>query len=94
VCYGGGTGASPSPERAGRAGRLHRGRVTIDGVLDEPVWSTAPIVGDFVQRDPAEGQPSTERTEVRVLYTASAVYFGITAYDSGALADCRDRASP
>src|SRR5262245_66501843 len=40
----------------------------IDGVLDEAVWKTATPIDKFVQQEPREGQPATDRTEVRGLY--------------------------
>src|SRR6266487_3777515 len=54
----------------------------VDGSLSDPVWQTARLVSDFRQREPNEGEPATERTEVRILYTRHAVYFGIHCYDS------------
>jgi len=33
---------------------------TIDGRLDDEVWSRAPVAGNFVQREPNYGQPSSE----------------------------------
>ena len=42
--------------------------IRIDGVLDEAAWSTARLVDTFIQQEPNEGQPATDRTEVRVLY--------------------------
>ncbi len=54
----------------------------LDGTLDDPLWKTAKPITDFHQREPYEGQPPTERTEVRVLYTRHAVYFGVHCYDS------------
>ena len=42
--------------------------ITIDGVLDEPIWSSAPKIGDLIQRQPAPGRPPTERTDVTLLY--------------------------
>ncbi|MBI3940916.1 MAG: carbohydrate binding family 9 domain-containing protein [Acidobacteria bacterium] len=56
--------------------------IHLDGVLDEPAWAEAPIATDFLQRLPREGQPATERTEVRALYDATALYFGVKAFDS------------
>ena len=58
--------------------------VTLDGNLDEPAWQAARISLGFVQKDPQEGEPSTERTEFRVLYTATTLYIGIVCYDSNA----------
>jgi uncharacterized protein DUF5916 len=54
----------------------------LDGTLDDPVWQSAIPITDFRQREPYEGQPTTEKTEVRIVYTRHAVYFGIHCYDS------------
>jgi hypothetical protein len=56
--------------------------VTIDGVLDEGVWSRAALIDGFWQYEPADGRRAADRTEVRVWYSPDALYFGITAYDS------------
>ena len=56
--------------------------VVLDGDLDEPVWQTAPIALGFIQRDPQQGQPSTEKTEFRILYNATTIYIGVVCYDS------------
>jgi len=58
--------------------------VTLDGNLDEQAWQEAPISLGFVQRDPQEGAESSERTEFRVLYTATTIYIGVICYDSDA----------
>jgi hypothetical protein len=54
----------------------------LDGTLDDPLWQLAKPITDFRQREPHEGEPATEKTEVRILYTRNAVYFGIHCYDS------------
>jgi uncharacterized protein DUF5916 len=54
----------------------------LDGTLDDPLWQSARPIRDFRQQEPYEGQPATEPTEVRVLYTRHAVYFGIRCFDS------------
>ena len=53
----------------------------IDGSLDDSVWQLATPATGFTQRDPAEGQPESERTEIRVLYDDDALYFGCKFYD-------------
>jgi len=53
----------------------------IDGRLDDGVWARAAVISGFVQREPFEGRPSSERTEVRILYDASALYIGAWLYD-------------
>jgi len=62
--------------------RASPGTPEIDGRLDDAAWQRAQPISDFVQRDPNEGEPATERTEVRVLYDDGALYVGIRAYDS------------
>ncbi len=54
----------------------------LDGTLDDPLWQSAKPISDFRQREPYEGGLPTEKTEVRILYTRHAVYFGIHCYDS------------
>src|SRR5439155_4393965 len=56
----------------------------IDGLLDEPAWSLAQPATEFLQQQPTEGAPSSERTEVRVLFDDKNIYFGIRAFDSDA----------
>jgi hypothetical protein len=55
---------------------------TVDGdVLGDPAWSGASPITGFWQTTPDEGQPATEETEVRVLYTAGTLYIGVVCYD-------------
>src|SRR5687768_979410 len=56
--------------------------ITLDGSLDEEAWQRAPLATGFVQQDPAVGRPVSERTEVRVLLDESALYFGVSCFDS------------
>jgi len=53
----------------------------VDGRLDEPVWQRAAPIGRFVQREPTEGSEPSEDTDVRVLYTDSALYIGVLCHD-------------
>ena len=55
---------------------------TIDGdVLGDPVWAAVVPVSGFRQSAPDEGQPATERTEVRVVFTGDTIFFGVVCYD-------------
>lgn len=54
----------------------------LDGTLNDPLWQSAKPITEFRQREPHEGETATEKTEVRILYTRHAVYFGILCYDS------------
>jgi hypothetical protein len=57
--------------------------VTLDGRLDEAVWRDAPPITHFTQTDPREGQPVTQPTQVRLLYTQDALYVGAVMRDTG-----------
>lgn len=54
----------------------------IDGRLDEPIWATAAVATDFVQRRPNPGANARQKTEARVLYDDDAVYVGLRLYDA------------
>lgn len=56
--------------------------IQVDGRLDEADWRRAPAATDFTQREPDEGRPATQRTEVRFLYDRSALYIGARMYDT------------
>ena len=56
--------------------------IRLDGVLDDEVWQRARPVTGFVQAEPREGQPATERTEVRVAFDGDNLYIGAYLYDS------------
>jgi hypothetical protein len=57
------------------------GGITIDGRLDEEGWAKATPITQFTQVDPKEGEPSTQRTEVRFLYDGDALYVGARMYE-------------
>src|SRR5437016_1774370 len=58
-----------------------REQIIIDGRLDDAAWKDAQPITDFHQQLPDEGKPPTERTEIRILYDASAIYIGARMYD-------------
>lgn len=62
---------------------IHRlsGAPVIDGKLDDPVWQEGNLLGGFIQIDPGEGQPASEKTEAYVGYDSHNLYFGIRCYD-------------
>jgi hypothetical protein len=53
----------------------------IDGVLNDPEWNFAERITDFSQREPDNGEPASERTEVRMLFDDDALYFAFYMYD-------------
>ena len=56
----------------------------LDGRLDESPWVTAPAGGGFLQRDPNQGEPATEPTELRLLFDDHALYVGARLHDGDA----------
>jgi len=57
------------------------GPIVLDGRLDEPAWQGAPVASGFLQRDPDQGQPATEATELRLLFDDHALYVGARLAD-------------
>lgn len=70
------------PAPVARVSRVSAGSITIDGRLDEAAWSTAEPVTSFTQFDPKEGEPATQRTDVRILIDGEAIYFGARMFES------------
>lgn len=66
----------PVVEAVRAAGPIH-----VDGRLDEASWALAPVVSAFIQVDPDEGEPVSERTEARVLFDDEALYIGVRLHD-------------
>jgi hypothetical protein len=64
-----------------RAVRLEQ-PLHLDGVLDEPLYESVPSVADFVQQEPREGEPATEKTEVWVTFDAENLYISARCHDS------------
>ena len=56
--------------------------VALDGRLDEPVWQRAQPASRFWQYAPLDRAEATERTDVRVVQDADALYFGIVCHDA------------
>ncbi|HUF50710.1 MAG TPA: DUF5916 domain-containing protein [Longimicrobiales bacterium] len=57
------------------------GEVRVDGSLDEAAWSNAVLLTGFSQYAPVDGLPAEDSTDVLVMYSDHAIYFGIRAYE-------------
>jgi hypothetical protein len=79
----GGTSSSTQPSLPVSQAVRATGRVHLDGKLDERAWVEAPVTDIFTQIDPLEGQPASQKTEVRVVYDDDALYVGARLHDSG-----------
>jgi hypothetical protein len=56
-------------------------QIVIDGRPDEEAWQNAPVIDNFIQLQPAEGQPATRKTEVRILFGEDNLYISAVMYD-------------
>ncbi|HRR08309.1 MAG TPA: DUF5916 domain-containing protein [Rhodothermales bacterium] len=56
-------------------------KITVDGQLNEAIWQSITPETDFRQRQPSEGQPGTEKSELRIAYDRDNLYFGLVFYD-------------
>ena len=54
----------------------------IDGILDDAVWALAEPISDFHQIRPGDLAPTSEATEVRIVYTNDAIYIAAKMDDS------------
>ena len=55
--------------------------IRLDGVLDEPAWQAEPTTG-FIQAEPDEGLPATERTHLWVAHGDGNLYVAARLYDA------------
>src|SRR3954452_23777011 len=54
----------------------------VDGQLDEEVYSSTPSISDFVQQEPNEGKPATEKTESWVFFDDNNIYVSARCWDT------------
>ena len=54
----------------------------VDGRLEERAYTTTPAISGFIQQEPLEGRPATEKTDVWVFYDETNVYFSARLWDS------------
>ena len=65
-----------------RANSLSDQVIKVDGRLDEEIYRRFEPASDFIQQEPKEGQPATERTEVWVFFDDKNVYVSARCLDS------------
>jgi hypothetical protein len=69
------------PPRTVHAVRLAE-PLRIDGRLDEEFYATSPPTSDFVQVEPEEGAPATEKTELWVAFDENNIYVSFRCWES------------
>jgi Domain of unknown function (DUF5916)/Carbohydrate family 9 binding domain-like len=56
--------------------------LTLDGRLDEAVYQAVEPLTDFIQQEPREGQPATEKTDAWILFDDRFLYIAARCWDS------------
>lgn len=56
--------------------------VRIDGRLDEEIYTTSEAISSFIQQEPDEGKPATEKTEAWVLFDDDNIYVSARCWDT------------
>jgi hypothetical protein len=54
----------------------------LDGRLDEEVYETVEPIGGFLQLEPLEGQPASEKTDIWITFDDNNVYVTVRCWDS------------
>ena len=54
----------------------------VDGRLDEAVYTTIPAISDFIQTEPRQGEPATEKTELWVTFDRDRVYVSFRCWET------------
>jgi hypothetical protein len=54
----------------------------VDGRLDEPIYEDIRPISDFIQNEPVNGTPASERTEVWISFDDDRVYVSLRAHES------------
>lgn len=62
-----------------KAQKLKGSKINIDGVINESSWEFSLSSSNFLQRDPLEGEPSTQETDFSILYDEEFLYVAVRA---------------
>jgi hypothetical protein len=54
----------------------------VDGRLDEEIYALVQPITDFIQQEPREGTPATEKTDAWIFFDAGSLYIAARCWDS------------
>ena len=74
--------AQEPPRKEAQAVRVAAGAIRVDGHLDEDAWRGVAPLTDFVQKEPSEGAPASDRMEIRLAYDEGALYVGARMFSA------------
>jgi hypothetical protein len=72
--------AAGNGRKQAEAARVPSGAIRLDGRPDEEAWLRATPITDFVQKEPVEEAPPTDRMDVRFVYDDEALFVGARLY--------------
>ncbi|MEO5590723.1 MAG: DUF5916 domain-containing protein, partial [Gemmatimonadaceae bacterium] len=75
-------GQEKNAPRAVTAHRVRGPAPVIDGRIDDEAWKTAAVAADFVQSEPDDGSPATQRTTASVVYDGGSIYVAMRMHDT------------
>ena len=55
---------------------------SIDGLLDDSVWSVVDWAGDYIENQPDENTPPTHQTKFKIIYDSKYLYIGVRCFDT------------
>ena len=81
LCLGHPAYAQEPSKPALRAQPMNGQTITMDGLINEPVWESAPVASSFIQQRPDAGAPEGGRTAVRVVFDQTHLYVAADLID-------------
>lgn len=78
---GGGKVSVPAEKAKAISIPILEGPIKIDGILDEPAWSSAAVFKDFYQTSPGYNTEPSRPTEVYMFYDEKHLYIGFKCWD-------------
>ncbi|MEM8507658.1 MAG: DUF5916 domain-containing protein [Bacteroidota bacterium] len=64
------------------AAKVADDEIVLNGELSELAWREAQVISGFTQREPFQGRPASNDTEVRILFDSKFLYIGAVCKDS------------
>lgn len=61
--------------------RKANGKITVDGIMDEPDWALSDIADNFYQNFPADTSFAETKTEVRIIFDETNIYIAAICHD-------------
>ncbi len=74
--------SSPNSDRFTKAYQAESTPIIDGDVLNDPAWELIPAITTFTQKTPDEGEPISERTVVKIMYSKKYLFVSAVAFDN------------